>query len=73
MGRLQGVQYWTITGVRRIGASFAAFVSGSLDFDRHFVLTPLLGITLLKNLQKALTWSKTQRAVADNASNRLPR
>jgi len=36
------------------------------------VLTPTLGITLLKNLQKALVWSKTQRAVANNASNRLP-
>lgn len=42
-------------------------------FDRHvFCSPPLLGITLLKNLQKALIWSKTQRAIADNASNRLP-
>ena len=31
-----------------------------------------LGITLLKNVEKGLIWSQTQRAVADNASNRLP-
>ena len=35
-------------------------------------LPPLLGITLLKNLEKALIWSKTQRAIANNASDRLP-
>ena len=32
----------------------------------------LLGTSLLKNLQKSLTWSITQRAIADNASRRLP-
>ena len=26
------------------------------------------GVTLLRNLRKALVWSKTQRAIADNAS-----
>ena len=31
-----------------------------------------LGVSLLKNLRKAHTWSKKQRAVADNASKCLP-
>jgi hypothetical protein len=34
--------------------------------------SPLLsGTTLLKNLQKSLSWSKTQRTVANNASQRI--
>lgn len=30
------------------------------------------GISLLKNLERALAWGKTQRAVATNASKTLP-
>ena len=41
------------------------------DRDRLCSLPPS-GFSLLKNLQKALVWSKTQRAVANNASSRLP-
>jgi len=40
--------------------------------QRVLCLRPLIGITLLKNLRKAFIWSKTQRTVADNTSNRLP-
>jgi len=44
-----------------------------VHFHRRILyLPPPLGITLLKNLEKALVWSETQRAVANNASNRLP-
>ena len=43
-----------------------------MDFNDHLqYLSFHPGVTLLRNLQKVLVWSKTQRAIADNASARL--
>lgn len=39
---------------------------------RFLSLPFFAGASLLKNLRRALTWSKTQRAVADKASESLP-
>lgn len=52
--------------LRRLRKSIFVFRS------QHPCLPFLLGVSLLKNLRKALTWSKTQRAVADKASQGLP-
>ena len=52
--------------LRRLRKSIRAFQS------QRLCLPFLLGVSLLKNLRKALTWSKTQHANADKASQGLP-
>lgn len=60
------------TGILKIGENCAVSVSSHPGFDRRLVNLYLhLGTTLLKNLKNALSWSKTQRKVADSASSSL--
>ena len=72
MGRLHGVQYWTTTGTLKPGGSFVVFVSLIWGIGYHSTRSHLLGPGLLKNLKRALSWSKTHRAIADNVSKSLP-